>query len=310
MADLKSDLQSYLSTSSKSLSQSSGSLSSGAKSTMNSMTSWFSGSKDGHRDGDVEASGNLLTGGTPKESKDGGDTNGWFTQAEKDPFCPSLSRQQRIIGFMGCLAAGVFCFVLAWTFAPLIVVKPRKFALLYTLGSVFSVGSFSLLWGPMNHLKHLCSAQRFPFTATYFGTMFATLYFSMIKQVTLMTIVCALLQMLALVWYVMSYIPGGQTGLKFFTKVFTSIAGKAVSSTLPVWSSKGSKQETPLYKTEEATNLSPLCWWFVKSCDPWGVWVEWFVNFNRNVKVVGSSANMALTCMARHFIHCITPSKA
>lgn len=110
--------------------------------------------------------------------------------------------------------------------------------------------------------------------------------------------------------YVMSYIPGGQTGLKFFTKVFTSIAGKAVSSTLPVWSSKGSKQETPLYKTEEATNLSPLCWWFVKSCDPWGVWVEWFVNFNRNVKVVGSSANMALTCMARHFIHCITPSKA
>eukprot|EP00057_Strongylocentrotus_purpuratus_P023265 XP_011677739.1 PREDICTED: solute carrier family 12 member 9 [Strongylocentrotus purpuratus] len=154
MADLKSDLQSYLSTSSKSLSQSSGSLSSGAKSTMNSMTSWFSGSKDGHRDGDVEASGNLLTGGTPKESKDGGDTNGWFTQAEKDPFCPSLSRQQRIIGFMGCLAAGVFCFVLAWTFAPLIVVKPRKFALLYTLGSVFSVGRLFFVFNNRDLLKN------------------------------------------------------------------------------------------------------------------------------------------------------------
>ncbi|XP_041479919.1 protein transport protein SFT2-like [Lytechinus variegatus] len=232
MADLKSDLQSYLSSSSKSLSQSSSSLSSGAKNTMNSMTSWFSGSKNSQDD--VEATGNLLTGAPKDAAKDGGDSNGWFTQAEKDPLCPSLNRQQRIMGFVGCLLAGVFCFVLAWTFAPLIVVKPRKFALLYTLGSLFSVSSFSLLWGPMNHLKHLCSAQRFPFTATYFGTMFATLYFSMIKQVTIMTIVCAILQMLALIWYVMSYIPGGQTGLKFFTKVFTSLAGKAVSSSLPV----------------------------------------------------------------------------
>ncbi|XP_071502724.1 uncharacterized protein [Diadema antillarum] len=232
MTDLKSDLQSYLSTSSKSSSQSSSSFSSGAQNTLNSVTSWFSGTKgsNGHSD---EASGNLLT-GAPKEGNNGGETNGWFSQAEKDPLCPSLSRQQRIMGFVGCLLAGIFCFALAWTFAPMIVLKPRKFALLYTLGSLFSVCSFSLLWGPMNHLRHLCSKERMPFTATYFGTMFATLYFSMIKHVTLMTIVCAILQMCALVWYVMSYIPGGQTGLKFFTKVFTSVAGKAVSKSLPV----------------------------------------------------------------------------
>ncbi|XP_072174483.1 uncharacterized protein [Diadema setosum] len=231
MTDLKSDLQSYLSTSSKSSSQSSSSFSSGAQNTLNSVTAWFSGTKEsnGHSD---EASGNLLT-GAPKEGNNG-ETNGWFSQAEKDPLCPSLSRQQRIMGFVGCLLAGIFCFALAWTFAPMIVLKPRKFALLYTLGSLFSVCSFSLLWGPMNHLRHLCSKDRMPFTATYFGTMFATLYFSMIKHVTLMTIVCAILQMCALVWYVMSYIPGGQTGLKFFTKVFTSVAGKAVSKSLPV----------------------------------------------------------------------------
>ena len=38
--------------------------------------------------------------------------------------------------------------------------------------------SFSLLWGPTNHIKHLFSMERLPFTATYFGTMLATLYFS------------------------------------------------------------------------------------------------------------------------------------
>lgn len=61
--------------------------------------------------------------------------------------------------------------------------------ILYVLICVFLLFffpcSFSLLWGPMNHLKHLCSAQRFPFTATYFGTMFATLYFSMIVSLVL-----------------------------------------------------------------------------------------------------------------------------
>jgi len=39
--------------------------------------------------------------------------------------------------------------------------------------------SFSLLWGPCNHLKHLLSAERLPFTVTYFGTMGATVYFAL-----------------------------------------------------------------------------------------------------------------------------------
>ena len=42
-----------------------------------------------------------------------------------------------------------------------------------------NINSFALLWGPTNHLKHLLSAQRLPFTTAYFGSMFATLYFSM-----------------------------------------------------------------------------------------------------------------------------------
>ena len=45
--------------------------------------------------------------------------------------------------------------------------------------------SFSLLWGPTNHIKHLFSMERLPFTATYFGTMLATLYFSIWVSLTL-----------------------------------------------------------------------------------------------------------------------------
>lgn len=38
-------------------------------------------------------------------------------------------------------------------------------------------------------------------------------------------------QVIALLWFLMSYIPGGHSGMLFFTKLFTS----SVSKTLPVW---------------------------------------------------------------------------
>ncbi|XP_006815295.1 uncharacterized protein LOC102805686, partial [Saccoglossus kowalevskii] len=118
MASLSSKLQDYLS-SSKSGNSASKPTDNSSNDTK-SKSSWF-GSSD-----DVEI---------PIED----DGNGWFNEAQKDPMCPSLSKKQRIIGFMGLLLAGVFCFVVAGMFAPFIVLKARKFALLYTLGSLFTI---------------------------------------------------------------------------------------------------------------------------------------------------------------------------
>ncbi|XP_064642731.1 uncharacterized protein LOC135497017 [Lineus longissimus] len=161
-------------------------------------------------------------------------SNGWFSDAQKDPCLPSLSKKQRIIGFVGCIGLGVFCFALASFYIPFIVLKARKFSLLYSLGSLFFISSFALLWGPMNHLKHLVSGDRLPFTTVYFGTMFGTLYFALWAKSTVFTIIFAVAQILSLVWYVISYIPGGQTGLKFFSKIFYVAASKTVQKTLPV----------------------------------------------------------------------------
>lgn len=42
-------------------------------------------------------------------------------------------------------------------------------------------------------------------------------------------------QVLALLWLLVSYIPGGQTGLRFMTNLFRSAVKRSVSQTLPVW---------------------------------------------------------------------------
>lgn len=148
--------------------------------------------------------------------------------------CPSLSRKQRAIGFILCFLLGTFCLSIASLYIPFLLLKARKFALLYTLGSLFIIGSFSCLWGPRKHFQHLIAVERLPFTVSYFVTMLGTIYCAAWMKSTFFTVIFASSQLLALVWYFISYVPGGHTGLKFFVNIFTSIASRTVKSTLDV----------------------------------------------------------------------------
>ncbi|XP_059168387.1 uncharacterized protein LOC131950299 [Physella acuta] len=208
MADLNQSLKDYMSRSNKDTTTT-------AKYSL-LPTKWFSSGEDIEDKPQTEAA------------------NGWLIDAQSDPLLPSLSKKQRIVGFIICLLMGTFCLSLASLYIPFLVLKARKFALLYTLGSLFVLSSFALLWGPMHHLKHLFSIGRLPFTLTYFGAMFATLYFSLWAKSTILTVVFAVAQIVALVWYIVSYIPGGQRGLKFFTTIFYAVASKTVGKTLPM----------------------------------------------------------------------------
>ncbi|ESO09037.1 hypothetical protein HELRODRAFT_74437 [Helobdella robusta] len=186
------------------------------------MFSWFGRKKAGHSDSDHL-----------QQQQNAEDlANGWFNEAQKDPCFPSMSKKQRVIGFFLCLLMGTLCISLASLYIPFLILKARKFAMLYSLGSLFIIFSFSMLWGPMNHIKHLLSPSRLPFTTAYFTTMIGTLYFSLSVQSAVMTVIFGILQVVALLWYIVSYVPGGQRGLQFFSKIFYVAASKTVNKTL------------------------------------------------------------------------------
>lgn len=153
--------------------------------------------------------------------------------AEKSWF-PALSKRQRIFGFMTSLILGIICFGLASVYIPFIVLKARKFSLLFSLGSLFTMSSFSFLYGPWNHVRHLFSKDRLPFTLIYLTSLSGTLYFAMALQSTVLTCIAAVAQIIALVWFIISYVPGGQTGLKFFSKMCSGLCRSSVNSTLPI----------------------------------------------------------------------------
>lgn len=74
------------------------------------------------------------------------------------------------------------------------------------------------------------SRERLFLTLTYGSTLTATLYCALHLQSTPLTVLCAIGQIVSLLWTVVANIPGGTTGLSFFSKMFT----KSVSSTLPI----------------------------------------------------------------------------
>ncbi|XP_063545082.1 uncharacterized protein LOC134753206 [Cydia strobilella] len=162
---------------------------------------------------------------TPASSSSSGS---WFQEVQKEYF--TLSRTQRFMGFGVCLFFGILCFILSFLYIPILILQARKFALLFTLGSLFFILSFSFLYGPWSHLKSLFSKERALTTLLYGSTLIATLYCALHLQSTPLTIVCAVLQVIALLWMMMGSIPGGSTGARFFGSMFKS----SVSSTLPI----------------------------------------------------------------------------
>ncbi|KAJ7468618.1 Got1/Sft2-like family-domain-containing protein [Mycena latifolia] len=141
----------------------------------------------------------------------------------------ALSRWERLLGFGGCLVGAAVCFFVAFLTLPFLALRPRKFALSFSLGSMLVMFGFSVLIGPINHLKHLITAERLPFTAVYFSSLGLTLYFAMGPHSYVGSLVCSVVQILALVSYVLAYFPGGSATLR----LAGSTAFRSASSLLP-----------------------------------------------------------------------------
>ncbi|KAI9636962.1 Got1/Sft2-like family-domain-containing protein [Dioszegia hungarica] len=137
----------------------------------------------------------------------------------------ALSRWERFLGFLACCLGGMACFGIAFLFLPLLAVKPRKFALAFTLGSLLFMLGFAILHGPWNHLKHILSAERLPFSLAYFGSLALTLFFAVGIRSTIGTLVAAIIQVGALLSYFAAYFPGGITTLRFGAQMAMRGAG-------------------------------------------------------------------------------------
>ncbi|XP_061946102.1 uncharacterized protein LOC133669810 [Populus nigra] len=64
--------------------------------------------------------------------------------------------------------------------------------------------------------------ERLPFTLGFIGSMVGTLYVSMVWHSYVLSVLFSVIQVLALVYYAISYFPGGSAGLKFLSSSLAS----------------------------------------------------------------------------------------
>ena len=62
---------------------------------------------------------------------------------------------------------------------PVIVLKARKFALLFSMGSLSAMGSVAMLRGPASFVAYMFSRERLLLSSIYVGSLLATLYCAM-----------------------------------------------------------------------------------------------------------------------------------
>ncbi|CCC70368.1 hypothetical protein NCAS_0E02980 [Naumovozyma castellii] len=149
-------------------------------------------------------------------------------QNTEEPSWFSLSRTERLILFVCFLLGAAACFTLCIFLFPVLAIKPRKFGLLWSMGSLLFVLAFGVFMGPFAYLKHLTSKERLPFTVFFFTTCFLTIYFAAFMKSTILTIPCAVLQLIAVLYYAISYFPFGGTGLRMLSSMGLSTARGAL----------------------------------------------------------------------------------
>ncbi|SCP05542.1 protein transport protein SFT2, putative [Plasmodium ovale] len=127
---------------------------------------------------------------------------------------------------MFCLLFGIsiLFMILSFFTLPMIVITPRQFGFFFTLSSICFVASLSFLKGFSSLYYHLMEKKRLPFTTAYILSLLSTLYFTVIKPLYLLALITSVVQVLALISFIVSYIPGGSGAIKMLiTALFTYI---------------------------------------------------------------------------------------
>ncbi|KAK7299905.1 hypothetical protein RJT34_10734 [Clitoria ternatea] len=166
----------------------------------------------------VRSANDTVTGTFNVVSKGVRDIPGNFQSATS-----SVPSGKALVYFALFLASGVFFIFIAFAlFLPVMVIMPQKFAICFTLGCGFIIGSFFALKGPKNQLAHMLSRERLPFTVGFICSMVGTIYVSMVRHSYVLSVVFSAVQVLSLVYYSISYFPGGSVGMRFLTASLTS----------------------------------------------------------------------------------------
>lgn len=135
-----------------------------------------------------------------------------------------LSRWDRMLIFALTFAGSFSCYLICIFLFPVLSLKPRKFAFLWSLGSILFLISFGVLQGFQPYMLHLFLSTRIIFTVVFVSSIILTLISSLSLKSTILLIIFAIVQLISAIWYSVSYFPMGQQTLNLASSIARSQA--------------------------------------------------------------------------------------
>ena len=131
--------------------------------------------------------------------------------ASNPSMCPDLDIKTRIIGFIISFIVGIFMMISSISqLLTLALGGQRWFAVWYTCGNIVCLSSTFFLMGPKKQCENMMKPQRKCTSLILFLSMTACLFMAFAGVSKLIILVAIAIQFMALIWYVLSYIPGAQ----------------------------------------------------------------------------------------------------
>ncbi|CAD6891991.1 unnamed protein product [Tilletia controversa] len=129
-----------------------------------------------------------------------------------------MTRQQRLMGFVGCLIGGFVVSLLGTLL--LITGSLASFAILYSIGIIISLVGTGFLIGFAKQLKSMFAPVRVVATLIFLGAFAMVWVSAFALDSTILAVVFVVVLYLAYIWYSLSYIPGARA---FFKSIFNKI---------------------------------------------------------------------------------------
>ena len=118
---------------------------------------------------------------------------------------------------------GMIIIIISLFFLPLILISPKKFALLFALGTFVSLLSFIFYYGTSQFLELLFNKDRIWFTIVYLTGFFGCLFFpTFFGKNYLIILVFSGLEMISTLFFILTFLPGGYSSIRMFTNLFIS----------------------------------------------------------------------------------------
>jgi len=120
--------------------------------------------------------------------------------------------------------SGLFLLFISFMFLPVVLFKPQKFVTCFNLGTFLTIFSFVFYYGSKDFFEMLFNKERKNFTCAYLFSLFVDLYLMNKSTLFIFALFLNFVQMLIMVSFLLSFIPGGKSGVKLIiSNVLNSI---------------------------------------------------------------------------------------